>query len=192
MLTPSTGTVGIRPKQFVEQHDYHIVEQGKVQDTHDNNRYIGLYSTTAQQIWADAMLSRQIYEEEQKQFEKQMKQVENKRSSDYHFNPMGQQTTPNQTNFVRKNREDSITYFEVPYRTEMQTPKSDKFTPERQATRKGSPNKEVNGLDNKHLNGQAIIEHSLDRYDNPRSGRCDCNEGSNDLKFMGYFQGKPI
>ena len=40
--------------------------------------YIGPYSTTEQQIREDAILSRQIYEEEQKQFEKQIKQIGNK------------------------------------------------------------------------------------------------------------------
>ena len=58
--------VGLRLKQFVDQHDYYIMEQGKVQDTHDNYTYIGQYSTIKQQIRADAILSRQIYKEEQK------------------------------------------------------------------------------------------------------------------------------
>ena len=35
------STVGLIPKQFVDQNDYHVMEQGKVQDTHDNDRYIG-------------------------------------------------------------------------------------------------------------------------------------------------------
>ena len=60
-LRPSTSMVGLRPKQFVDQHDYQIMEQGKVQDTCDNDRYIGCYSTIELQIRADAMLSRQIY-----------------------------------------------------------------------------------------------------------------------------------
>ena len=49
--------------------------------------------------------------------------MENKRSNECHFNPMGKQTIPNQTNFVRKGREDSLTYFGAPYRTEIQRPK---------------------------------------------------------------------
>ena len=93
---PSMSMVELRQKQFVDQHDYHIMKQGKVEDTH-NDRYLGLYSTLEQQIMAGTMLSRQIYEEEQKQFEKQIKQVENERSNEYHFNSMGRQTIPNQT-----------------------------------------------------------------------------------------------
>ena len=49
---------------------------------------------------------------------------------------MGKQTIHNQNNFVRKDREDSFTYFGVPYRTEIQTPRLDEFTSERQGTRK--------------------------------------------------------
>ena len=82
------------------------------------------------------MLSRQIYEEEQKLFEKLIKQVENKSSNEYDFNSMGRQTIPNHTNLVRKFRVDSLTYVVVLYRTEMQTPNLDEFTSERQATRK--------------------------------------------------------
>ena len=63
-LTPSMSVVGLRPKQFVDQHDYHIMELGKVQDSHDNDGYIGLYSTIEQHIRADAISSRKIYEEE--------------------------------------------------------------------------------------------------------------------------------
>ena len=132
-LTPSISTVGIRPKQFVDQHDYHIMKQGNAQDTYDHDRYIGPYCTIQQQIWADTMLSTQIYEE-QRQFEKQIKWVENKRSNEYHLNSMRNQTIPYQFHFVRKDREDSLTYFGVPYRTEMQAPKLDEFTLERQAT----------------------------------------------------------
>ena len=72
------------------------------------------------------MLSRQIHNEEQRQFEKQ-KQVENKRSNEYHLNSMRNWTIPDQSNFVRKDKEDSLTYFGFPYRTEMQTPKLDEF-----------------------------------------------------------------
>ena len=127
-----------KTKMILDQHDYHIMKQDKVQDTHDNDRDIDQYSINEQQIGADAMLSRPIYEEEQKQFEKQIKQVENKRSNEYHFNSMGKQTIANQTNSVIKDREGSLTYFGVPYRTEMKTPKLYEFTLERQATRKES------------------------------------------------------
>ena len=36
-LTPSMSTVGLRPKQFIDHHDCHVMEQGKGQDTHDND-----------------------------------------------------------------------------------------------------------------------------------------------------------
>ena len=81
------------------------------------------------------MLSRQIYGKEWKYFEKQIKQVENKRSNKYYFNSIRKQTFHNQTNFVIKDREDSLKYYGVPYRTEMQTPRLDKFTSDRKATR---------------------------------------------------------
>ena len=38
--------------------------------------------STVEQIRADAIFSRQIYEEQQKQFVKQIKQVENKRPNE--------------------------------------------------------------------------------------------------------------
>ena len=50
------------------------MEQGKFQVIHDNDMYINPYSTVEQQIRTDTILSRQIYKQEQKQFEKQMKQ----------------------------------------------------------------------------------------------------------------------
>ena len=37
-LTPSMSMIGLRLKQFLDQHDYQIMEQGKVHDTHDNDR----------------------------------------------------------------------------------------------------------------------------------------------------------
>ena len=103
-LTPSMSTVGLRPKQFVDQHHYNIMKQGKTQDIHDNDRYIGQYSTIQWQIRADAMLSRLIYEEGQKQFEKLIKQVEYKRSNKYHSNLIRKQMILNQTNLMRKDR----------------------------------------------------------------------------------------
>ena len=132
------------------------MKQGKVIDTHDNDRYIGQYSTTEQQIRADVMLSRKMYEVEWKQYQKQIKQVENRRSDEYNFYSIGKQTIPNETNFVRKDREDSLTYFGVPYRTEMQTPRLGEFTSERQAMRKESQSRKVNSLDSIHLEREAI------------------------------------
>ena len=76
------STVGLRSKQFIDQHDYHKMEQGKVQVTQDNDMYINLYFPVEQQIKVDAILFRQIYEDERKQFEKQ---IANKRSNGYHF-----------------------------------------------------------------------------------------------------------
>ena len=40
-LTPSMSMVGLLRKQFVEQHEYHVIKQGKAQDTQDNDIYIG-------------------------------------------------------------------------------------------------------------------------------------------------------
>ena len=61
-VTPSMSIVWPKPRQFVDPHDYHIMKQGKVQDAHDNDRYICKYSTIEQQIRAYAMLSRQIFQ----------------------------------------------------------------------------------------------------------------------------------
>ena len=52
------------------------------------------------------------------------------------LNSMRKQTIPYHTNLVRKYRKDSLIYFAVPYRTEIQTPNLDELTTERQATRK--------------------------------------------------------
>ena len=49
------------------------MKPSKVQDTCDHDRYTGPYSTNEQQIRADAMLLTQIYKEEHKQFEEQIK-----------------------------------------------------------------------------------------------------------------------
>ena len=55
---------------------------------------------------------------------------------------------------------------------------------------KGSQSREVNSLDGKHLDRQAIIQQSQDRYDDQRIGKHDCNEGPDDLKLIAYFQGQ--
>ena len=62
-LTPSTSAVGLRSRQFIEQDDYHKMEQGTVQFTHDNDMYISSSSTVQHPIRADAILSRKIYKE---------------------------------------------------------------------------------------------------------------------------------
>ena len=71
----------------------------------------------------------------------------------------------------------------------MQILKLDEFTSERQATRKEYPSREVNGLDHKHLEMQAIREPSQDGFGNQRLGKHDCDEGPGDPKFIQYFQG---
>ena len=114
------------------------------------------------------MLSRQIYKEEQRQFEKQIKQVENKRSNEYHLNSMGKMTIPNQTNFVWKDREDSWTYFGVPYRTEMQTLIVRWIHFRETSHKRKSQSREVKCLDSKHLERQELREPSQDRYDDQR------------------------
>ena len=72
-----------------------------------------------------------------------------------------------------ENREDSLTYFAVPYRTEMQTPRLVQFTLERQTTRKNCQNREMDSLDSKYLERKALGEPSQDRHDDMRSGKCD-------------------
>ena len=52
------------------------------------------------------MLSNPIYNEEQKQIEKQITQEENKRSNECHLNSMRNQTILNQSNFERRDREE--------------------------------------------------------------------------------------
>ena len=47
----------------------------------------------------ETMLPSQIDNEEQRQFKKQIKQVENKKSNKCHFNSMRNKTIPNQSNF---------------------------------------------------------------------------------------------
>ena len=70
----------------------------------------------------------------------------------------------------------------------MQTSELDEFTPERQAARTKSQSWEVNSLDSKHLERQALRGPFLDRYHYKRSEKCDCNEGADDPIFTGYFQ----
>ena len=57
------------------------MKQSKIQGAYNHDRYIDPYSTIEQQIRADAMLLKQIDNEEQKQFE-----IENKRFHEYHLN----------------------------------------------------------------------------------------------------------
>ena len=104
---------------------------------------------------------------------------------------MWKQTIPYQPDFVRKDRENSLTYVAAPYRTEIQTPKLDEFTLERQAIRQKSQSGEVNVLDSRHLERLPIREPSQDRYNDKRSGKHDCDEGTNDPKFKGAFKCKP-
>ena len=97
---------------------------------------------------------------------------------------MGEQAIPNQTNFVRKDRENSLTYFRLLYRTEMQINFRDKLQ------EKKSQSREVNSLDSKHLKMQALRKPPKDRYNSKRSGKHDCDEGPKNAKFTGYFQGQ--
>ena len=100
---------------------------------------------------------------------KKKKQIENKRPNEYHFDSMGKQSIPSQNNLARKDREDLLTYFG--------NPKSDKYTSERQAKRKGFQSRKVNALDSKHPDRQTIIKPSQDWYDDQRSERHDCKRG---------------
>ena len=109
-LAHPLSMVGIRPKPFVNQHNYHVMKQSKVHGTYDHNRYNGPYSTIEQQIRAAAMLSTQIYDVEQKQFEEQIKQVENIRSHEYHLNQMRDQIIPNHSNCMTRQRRHISTF----------------------------------------------------------------------------------
>ena len=84
---------------------------------------------------ADAVLSRQIYKEEQNQYEEQIKQVENKSSHEYHLNQMRDQIFPSQYNFVIRNRNNPSAYFEIPYKSEIQTPRLGESSSKRQIKR---------------------------------------------------------
>ena len=96
------NTVGLRARHFVDQHEYHEMEKDKVQVEHDNDIYISLYSTVEQQIRADAISSRQIYEEEKKEFKKQIKHIGNKRPNEYHLDSIRRQSIPYQNKVVSK------------------------------------------------------------------------------------------
>ena len=64
-LPTPTNMLGIRPKPFVNQHDYHVMKQSEIQGPYDQDRCIGLLSTIEQQIRAHGILLRQIYDEDQ-------------------------------------------------------------------------------------------------------------------------------
>ena len=181
--------VGIRPKQFVDQHDYLVMKQSKVQGAYSHDRYIGLYSTIKQQIREKAMLSRQIYEEEQKQFEEQIKQVENQRLH-HHLNQLRDQNISNQSNFAIRDGDNPSAYFEIPLKSEIQTPKLDKSSSERQIRREKSQSREMDSLDSKYLERHALREPSEDRHEIQRSGKHDSGEWLKHPKFTGYFQGQ--
>ena len=66
------------------------------------------------QIRTDVKLLKQLYDEEHKQFKKQTKQVEKKRSCKYHLNQMRNPKIPNHSIFVTRDREDPSVYFEIP------------------------------------------------------------------------------
>ena len=104
--TAPMSMVGIKPEPFVNLHDYHVMKESEVQDAYDQDRYISLDFYNWKQIRADAMLSRQIYNEEQKQYEEQIKHVENKRPHEYHLNQMKDKILPNHSNFVTRDKED--------------------------------------------------------------------------------------
>ena len=64
--TPFMSLSGIWPRKIVEQdyQDYHNRDQGKIQD----DIYADQYPTIEQQIGMDAILSRQLHEEEHEKF----------------------------------------------------------------------------------------------------------------------------
>ena len=100
---------------------------------------------------------------------------------------MRNQTIPNQSNFVRKGEKTNQHIMEFPCQTEIQPPKIDELNSERQIIREKSQSKEINGLDSKYLERQALREPSLDRYDDQRLGKHVCDERLKNPKFTGYF-----
>ena len=63
--TPSTSIIGVRPHKL---QDYHNKDQGRIQVGHENDTCIDPYPAIGQQIQVDAILSRQLHEEEHIQF----------------------------------------------------------------------------------------------------------------------------
>ena len=65
--------IGIRPKQLIEPeyHDYPENEQDRIQMRHGHAMYVNQYDLIQKQIRADAILLRQLQEEEREQFLKQ-------------------------------------------------------------------------------------------------------------------------
>ena len=103
---------------------------------------------------------------------------------------MRDQIILNYSNIVTRDREDPLRYFEIPYTSEIQTPKLDEFSSERQIKREKFQSREMDSLDNKYLGRQALRVSSQDRCDDQRWGKCDCNERSKNSEFTGYFHRK--
>ena len=55
ILTPSTNTANLQPKQLINQHDYHMMTHSRTQDTHEHDTHTDSYMA-GQQIRLDAML----------------------------------------------------------------------------------------------------------------------------------------
>ena len=52
--TPSMFVIGIRPKQPIDQQDYHDKDQGRVKGTYEDDLCVHSYPTIKQKILADA------------------------------------------------------------------------------------------------------------------------------------------
>ena len=81
--TPSMSITGIRPKWRFDSQDYYDREQARIQVNHENDMCIDPYPTIEQQVQADAILFRQLHEEECAQFRRQMSQLTDNKSTDY-------------------------------------------------------------------------------------------------------------
>ena len=66
--TPAMSIIDIRSKQLIDQQDNHDNDQGRIQAGHDNDACVDPYPTIEQQMWAVAILSRQLHEKEHIQF----------------------------------------------------------------------------------------------------------------------------
>ena len=79
--------LGIRPKQLIqpEYHDYLDKYQDRVCMIHECAMYVDRYDITDIQIRTDAILLRQLQEEEKEQFLKQNNQIEYDIPPKYHI-----------------------------------------------------------------------------------------------------------
>ena len=81
--------------------------------------YSGPYPSVQQQIQIDAILSRQIYEDEEIQFKKELNQLESNNSIEYYVDSIGWQSIPQQDIVIGKIREQPLEHIGAHYRKEV-------------------------------------------------------------------------